>query len=448
MVQARQTHPFELRRPWLLALASAALLGAGLSCAGELDGDVLDEEGWELNSDADSCSGRHAMSSCGSGVKPAAPSFGSSIDGYASYVGQTTCSATAKPGVTAFSQLILKTYTCTSSGGIVRGCSVGGTSEHKEGRAWDWMVTPSNPASTALLNWLLATDASGNKHAMARRLGIMYMIFNKKMWRAYKPSSGWLPYTGSNPHTDHVHFSFSWNGANKKTSFWTTTGTAPKGSLESAACTAGLAGWAQDSDAKTTSISVKVVFDKSSSSATSSTVKANVYRSDLCSTLGSCSHGFKLAFPASLRDGASHEIRAYALDSSTGNATELSGSPKTLECSSTSSTDGLRSGLDGGGATAAEGGQVSSDEGAGPTSDALPSESEELDTDPEAASTLTASCSTPGLGVRVPAAGSGLLDRLAPLLLLGLVLLRALRSGRQGLIASWTRTRPPSSSAR
>ena len=163
------------------------------------------------------------MGACpqGGGDVPAAPSFAAAIDAYASYVGQSTCDPTAKPGVTAFRNLVLATYPCTTSGGISRDCSVGGTSEHKEGRAWDWMVAYPHPAATALHTWLLATDSHGNPHAMIRRFGIMYMIWNKQIWKAYQPSKGWQTYTGSNPHTDHTHFSFSWDGADRQTSFWT-----------------------------------------------------------------------------------------------------------------------------------------------------------------------------------------------------------------------------------
>jgi len=223
-----------MHRPRLLALlALLALAAAGPLACGPLDGDGLDaelepidEEGFLLN---DPEQERHTTAACPSGgnVTPATPSFGSSIDGYTSYVGQSSCSGSSKPGVTAFKDLVLATYPCTSSGGIVRGCSVGGKSEHKEGRAWDWMIKAGHPAADALLSWLLATDAHGNKHANARRLGIMYMIFNHKMWRAYSPGSGWQPYSGSNPHTDHVHFSFSWDGANKKTGFWSAPAAPP-----------------------------------------------------------------------------------------------------------------------------------------------------------------------------------------------------------------------------
>jgi len=153
--------------------------------------------------------------------EPPTPSFGPGIDAYASYDGQDTCDPTAKPGAVAFRDFVLKTYPCTTNGGITRDCSSGGTSEHKEGRAWDWMITYPHPAADAFLGWLLKADPHGNPHAMVRRMGIMYMIWNNQIWKAYQPEKGWQPYTGSNPHTDHVHFSFSWDGALQQTSFWT-----------------------------------------------------------------------------------------------------------------------------------------------------------------------------------------------------------------------------------
>ena len=140
-----------------------------------------------------------------------------------------------KPGVVAFRSMIMAAHPNTGYGGISRACNVGGTSEHKEGRAWDWMVNVSNPSqrrsAEAVLKWLAADDSYGNEDAMARRLGIMYAIWNRKIWF---PGSGWRTYCverrgacrepGSRdvraPHTDHVHFSFTWDGALKKTSFW------------------------------------------------------------------------------------------------------------------------------------------------------------------------------------------------------------------------------------
>lgn len=149
------------------------------------------------------------------------------IEPYAPYDAQRSCSPSAKPGVLAFRTMILKSNPDTRSLGITRTCSAGGTSEHKEGRAWDWGARADQPAERAeaerMLDWLLATDEHGNTHAMARRLGIMYIVWNRHIWGAYRASEGWRSYHGANPHTDHVHFSFAWPGARAQTSFWTGT---------------------------------------------------------------------------------------------------------------------------------------------------------------------------------------------------------------------------------
>ena len=44
----------------------------------------------------------------------------------------------------------------------------------------------------AVVNWLTATDAKGNVAANARRLGVMYIIWNNRIWGAYNPAAGWL----------------------------------------------------------------------------------------------------------------------------------------------------------------------------------------------------------------------------------------------------------------
>ena len=146
------------------------------------------------------------------------------IEPYPRYDGQTVCSPSAKPGTATFAQRTLATFTNTGTFGIGRSCNIGGTSEHKEGRAWDWAANASNAAQhrsvDRMLTWLLATDAQGNRHAMARRLGIMYIIWDRQMFRMYRVNDGWQPYHGSSPHTDHVHISFTRAGGNKTTSYW------------------------------------------------------------------------------------------------------------------------------------------------------------------------------------------------------------------------------------
>jgi hypothetical protein len=160
---------------------------------------------------------------------PDTPDFPSSIDGYAAMDTQDTCNNSAKPGALGLRDLLNKEYGKHTSG-IGRACHVGGKSEHKEGRALDYHLDINKPSEKAqaedILNWLLATDRHGNKHANARRLGIMYMIWDRKIWASNDRK--WDPYTGENPHRDHIHFSLSWDGANKKTSWWTTKPTPPE----------------------------------------------------------------------------------------------------------------------------------------------------------------------------------------------------------------------------
>lgn len=169
------------------------------------------------------------------GAVPLGPAFGPFIENLPGYQAQSTCSPDPKPGVLAFEARVLEAYPKTGSFGISRACDVGGTSEHKEGRAWDWKVSATVPGQKAqadeMIKWLLSTDRHDNKHAMARRLGIMYLIWNRRIWA---PWSGWSTYCVQrpkgcvspgtsdvrNPHTDHVHLSFTWDGAMKRDTFW------------------------------------------------------------------------------------------------------------------------------------------------------------------------------------------------------------------------------------
>lgn len=142
---------------------------------------------------------------------------------YTPYQGQVSCDPHAKAGTVAFSRLIMGKFGGRSLG-IVRACSVGSTSEHKEGRAFDWGLNAHKAADRKKANraikWL-TEEVNGVEALRAKKLGVMYMIWNKKMWRGYDPEAGWQPYTGASPHTDHVHISLTWSGATKRTSFWT-----------------------------------------------------------------------------------------------------------------------------------------------------------------------------------------------------------------------------------
>lgn len=166
-------------------------------------------------------------------VAPSTRTFGQVVDGPASWERESTCSPTEKKGPRRLRRLLAATYGAIGSN-IVRPCSAS-DSGHEEGRALDWMVNVRDPAQKEIaesyLGWLAAPDEFGNPAAMARRLGISYVIWNNGMWR---PSSGeWTPYSfctkpgkrfkkfDNTCHRNHVHTSFSWDGALGRTSFYT-----------------------------------------------------------------------------------------------------------------------------------------------------------------------------------------------------------------------------------
>ncbi|MGN6609354.1 MAG: peptidoglycan-binding domain-containing protein [Jatrophihabitans sp.] len=155
------------------------------------------------------------------------------IEPLASYAEQTACNPVPRPGTLKLANLLKATYPDTSYA-TVYACGTDGTrSEHYDGRAIDWMVSALNAHSKAeaqaVLTWLLATDAQGNRFAMARRLGVQYLIFDNRMWGSW--SGTWEQYNGcyslkgaaydNSCHRTHMHISLGWNGANGLTTFWT-----------------------------------------------------------------------------------------------------------------------------------------------------------------------------------------------------------------------------------
>jgi hypothetical protein len=147
-----------------------------------------------------------------------APSARADVDVRTPYEAQVSCDPRPKPGVTRFAALMRAQYR-TGYIGTYRPCG-SDTSEHYDSRAMDWMLNSKNPAQNAIA-YKVTRWMSANGGANARRFGISYMIYNHRTWKVYRPERGWAPYTGAVPHTDHVHFSFSWDGAMARTSAWT-----------------------------------------------------------------------------------------------------------------------------------------------------------------------------------------------------------------------------------
>ena len=150
------------------------------------------------------------------------------------YEGQEQCDPAAKPGTQKLADLIKATYGENQTVWIPRACDVGGQSEHKEGRALDWMTSVRDAQQRAnaetFLAWLLGPDQFGNPYGNAMRLGVMYIGWNDRIWRGYDIKRGWTelkgcfstPNSGSDTtcHRNHIHISLTWDGASGRTSFW------------------------------------------------------------------------------------------------------------------------------------------------------------------------------------------------------------------------------------
>ena len=160
----------------------------------------------------------------------------------AEYEGQSTCDPVPKPGTQRFADVIKATYGQDEVVWIPRDCGVNGQSEHKEGRALDWMRSVRDPQGRAeaetFLNWLLGPDQFGVAYGNAIRLGVMYIGWNDRIWRGYKLNRGWTELKGcfsradkgsdNTCHRNHIHISLTWDGASGRSSFWDGTAlTAP-----------------------------------------------------------------------------------------------------------------------------------------------------------------------------------------------------------------------------
>ncbi|WP_139977743.1 hypothetical protein [Nocardioides litoris] len=169
---------------------------------------------------------------------PAAPSSAEGavvlpVEAPASYEPATRCAPAAKPGTRVLARWLERRHGSHTS--ISRSCRPGQvTSEHQEGRAVDWSADARTPAgrraARRLLRELLAPDAAGEAAALARRMGVMYLIWDDHLyaaWRGFEPE----PYLSSScrsrrrcsptlRHRDHVHVSLTRRAARGETSWY------------------------------------------------------------------------------------------------------------------------------------------------------------------------------------------------------------------------------------
>ena len=165
-------------------------------------------------------------------VAPAAQAARAPVEDYASYQPQTRCAPKAKPGTVVLGTWMVEQYG-GAFGGISRACSTA-TSEHQEGRAFDWTLDATRKAdrlrAEAFLADVLAADRRGNAAVLARRMGIMYVIWNDHMypaWKQFAPED-YLSSSCPSPeecsatlrHRDHLHVSLTRAAGRGETSWY------------------------------------------------------------------------------------------------------------------------------------------------------------------------------------------------------------------------------------
>ena len=155
------------------------------------------------------------------------------VDSYATYQPQKTCARTDKPG-TRRARAVARGARWRATAARCAACGSGGQSEHKDGRAFDWTLDATDlddqATAEAFITEAFADDEIGDTDALARRMGIMYVIWNDKMyaaWDGFEPkkylNSGCRSRKTCSPtlrHRDHMHISLSKAGSQGQTSWY------------------------------------------------------------------------------------------------------------------------------------------------------------------------------------------------------------------------------------
>lgn len=127
------------------------------------------------------------------------------------YYGATGCSGGPTTGATGAMGYYTEAYKDKGASNLgIYNCrgSTGGSSPsvHSEGRAMDFGVPSVEAWGTAFADFLVANS---------KELGVMLVIFDNKVWGCGHADEGWRPYSGSSPHTDHLHVEMNRETAKK-----------------------------------------------------------------------------------------------------------------------------------------------------------------------------------------------------------------------------------------
>jgi len=155
------------------------------------------------------------------------------VDEYASYQPEDGCRHKPMKGTRQLAAWLEKAFDGGSAVTATRACT-SSTSEHQDGRAIDWMMDATSKADraevTRFLGEIFATDVDAEAHALARRMGIMYVIWNDHMYASYRQFEKRDYLSSSCPsrkkcsktlrHRDHVHLSLSRPGGRAATTWY------------------------------------------------------------------------------------------------------------------------------------------------------------------------------------------------------------------------------------
>lgn len=164
------------------------------------------------------------------------------VEGYAGAAPNVCSNGYVYPGVYAFRDILASSHGARTAG-MARGCPGSGTtsmSYHARGLALDWRLNVYNSTEAAyaqeILDWLFEESSTGEKHVRLKRLGIIEVIWNDKLWTRFDTNSTsniqtWRAHNfsgcvaaGGNEntcaHRDHIHFSFSLEGGKMQRSWW------------------------------------------------------------------------------------------------------------------------------------------------------------------------------------------------------------------------------------
>lgn len=165
----------------------------------------------------------------------ASAAYDAPVEDYSSYQPPRTCASRVKPGTKILARWVDRRFSGGRVHASLRACpSSGASSEHHEGRAIDWSMDATRKKERRevrrFLEKIFAVDKQGNDHGLARRMGVMYVIWDDRIYASYDRfeardyrSSSCKRLRKCSPtlrHRDHVHISLSRKGAKARTSWY------------------------------------------------------------------------------------------------------------------------------------------------------------------------------------------------------------------------------------